>query len=188
MLFTRQGYERTTVDEIGAAAGLTGPSIYRHFRGKSQLLDAVIGFVVADTLTTTAELLELTEDPMRALRGLVAAWVNVSMDTTLLTQTYVYEYPALDEETRHRLRRRYRGMTDAWTTVLIRVRPELSPIESQAIVDSAFWLVSSQAFFRTTLPRDELARVLRCMVLGALLADDDPDSTARREVGAAERY
>lgn len=176
LLFTQKGYERTTMDEIGAAAGTSGPSIYRHFRGKSELLDAVIERCVRTTLVRTNELLGLTEEPMRALRGLVAAWVNLSLDTKLLTQTYVIEYPALDAETQHRVRARYRTMSDTWSTVLRRVRPTLSHPESKTIVDSAFWLIASDAFVHTALSGEDLARVLRCMVLAALLGDDDPDA------------
>lgn len=175
ILFTQKGYERTTVDEIGMAAGLTGPSIYRHFTGKAQLLDEVIALGLQDTLAATADLLRPDEDPLRAMRGMVAIWVNSSMDSVLMTQTFIREYPTLDFETRQRLRRHYRTVTEAWTTVLGRLRPQLSKAERQAMVDSAFWLIWSQAFYRTTLGRVEHARRLRCMVLGALLADDDPD-------------
>lgn len=174
-LFSRKGYERTTVDEIGVAAGLAGPSIYRHFQGKSQLLDAVIADGLRDTLAKTKDLLDPSEDPMRAMRGIVALFVNASMDTTWLTHTFMHEYPGLDRQTRERLRRHYRTVTEAWTTVLGRLRPQLSMAERQAMVDSAFWLIGSQAFYRTTLGRDELGRRIRTMVLGALLADDDPD-------------
>jgi len=43
-LFAAQGYRGTTVDEIGARAGIRGPSVYKHFRSKQELLvDIVVG-------------------------------------------------------------------------------------------------------------------------------------------------
>jgi AcrR family transcriptional regulator len=43
-LFAAQGYRATTVDEIGARAGIRGPSVYKHFRSKQALLvDIVVG-------------------------------------------------------------------------------------------------------------------------------------------------
>ena len=41
-LFLNQGYEKTSIDEIGVAAGLSGPAIYYHFRSKSDLLLRVV--------------------------------------------------------------------------------------------------------------------------------------------------
>src|SRR3954447_25974979 len=39
-LFSRQGYQETGIDEIGAASGVSGPAIYRHFGSKQELLAA----------------------------------------------------------------------------------------------------------------------------------------------------
>lgn len=39
-LFAKQGYEGTTIDDIGAAVRLTGPAIYRHFESKTDILVA----------------------------------------------------------------------------------------------------------------------------------------------------
>jgi AcrR family transcriptional regulator len=43
-LFAAQGYRATTIDEIGARVGIRGPSVYKHFRSKQELLaDVVVG-------------------------------------------------------------------------------------------------------------------------------------------------
>ena len=41
-LVAERGYHQVGVDEIGAAAGVSGAAIYRHFAGKQELLVAVI--------------------------------------------------------------------------------------------------------------------------------------------------
>ncbi|MCV7101352.1 TetR/AcrR family transcriptional regulator [Mycobacterium palustre] len=41
-MFSRQGFAGTGVDEIGEAAGITGPALYRHFANKQAILDALI--------------------------------------------------------------------------------------------------------------------------------------------------
>jgi AcrR family transcriptional regulator len=41
-LFARRGYHETSLDDIGAAVGVTGPNLYQHFDSKSALLLAVI--------------------------------------------------------------------------------------------------------------------------------------------------
>ena len=41
-MFARRGFAGTGVDEIGQAAGITGPALYRHFANKQAILDALI--------------------------------------------------------------------------------------------------------------------------------------------------
>lgn len=42
VLFARQGFHPTGIDEIGEIAGITGPGIYRHFASKDDLLIAAL--------------------------------------------------------------------------------------------------------------------------------------------------
>jgi len=41
-LFSEQGYERTSIKQIAQAAGITDSAIYRHFKGKEELLVEII--------------------------------------------------------------------------------------------------------------------------------------------------
>ena len=41
-LFARRGFHGVTIDDIGAAAGLSGPGIYRHFPGKEAMLSEML--------------------------------------------------------------------------------------------------------------------------------------------------
>jgi len=42
LLFQRQGFAATSIDQIGEASGVTGPAIYRHFESKDEILLAVL--------------------------------------------------------------------------------------------------------------------------------------------------
>ena len=44
-LFSEKGYDGVGVDLIAEKAGLKGPSLYKHFKGKEEILDALIGKV-----------------------------------------------------------------------------------------------------------------------------------------------
>ena len=118
-------------------------------------------------------------DPLDALSLVVAAWVDDSFRNRALILTYTHEHPHLDQEIRSKLGAKYRAITDMWMVVLARLRPELPEAERLAMVDSAFWLIRSQAFYRSSPPEaEQLSRRLRVMVLGSLLADDDPADRA----------
>ena len=47
-LFAERGYLATTMEDIGRAAGIRGPSIYRHYQSKQQLLYEIM----TDTMST----------------------------------------------------------------------------------------------------------------------------------------
>ena len=52
-LFAERGYAAVGMDDIGAAAGVTGPAIYRHFGAKASVLTAVFDRVI-DAVTSDA--------------------------------------------------------------------------------------------------------------------------------------
>ena len=49
-LFARRGFHAVGVDEIGEAAGVTGPAIYRHFGSKDEILGALFETASSDVL------------------------------------------------------------------------------------------------------------------------------------------
>jgi AcrR family transcriptional regulator len=75
-LFAAQGYRGTTVDEIGARVGIRGPSVYKHFRSKQDLLvDIVVG--TTDALLAAQRAAVRTEGDVRdQLRRAVEAHVR----------------------------------------------------------------------------------------------------------------
>ena len=42
-LFAERGFHGVGVDEIGAAVGISGPGLYRHFPGKDAMLRSLVG-------------------------------------------------------------------------------------------------------------------------------------------------
>jgi AcrR family transcriptional regulator len=75
-LFAAQGYRATTVDEIGARVGIRGPSVYKHFRSKQELLvDIVVGSTDA-LLTAQRAAVRSAVDAREQLRLVVEAHVR----------------------------------------------------------------------------------------------------------------
>jgi len=91
-LFSRQGYEQTTVAQIAAAAGVTEMTFYRHFGSKVQLLvddpcDPLIAAAIAEQPVELPPLI-------RTVRGIRLAWRRL---------------PITDEEPVRETRRHRRG-------------------------------------------------------------------------------
>jgi TetR/AcrR family transcriptional regulator len=80
-LFARQGFEPTTVKEIGEAAKLNPALLYYYFGSKEELYRAVLERVVQALINRGGAILQQGGPPAEAIRRLVAAQVEF-----LLTQ------------------------------------------------------------------------------------------------------
>jgi AcrR family transcriptional regulator len=68
-LVGRKGFHAVSIADIGAAAGITGSGVYRHFDSKSAVLVALFDRVIDDLLRDEQEILDTTDDLGRALDG-----------------------------------------------------------------------------------------------------------------------
>src|ERR1700737_3812227 len=66
-LFYERSFAAVGVDEIGQRAGVTGPAIYRHFRGKDEILAALFDDAIDRLVEVTAI---QAEDPWEELEAL----------------------------------------------------------------------------------------------------------------------
>ena len=71
-LFAQQGYERTSVADIQAAAGLTPGSgaLYKHFSSKEEVLRAGIEPYIAEAQVARTKLHAVKKPPNEALAGM----------------------------------------------------------------------------------------------------------------------
>src|ERR1700755_1855845 len=75
-LFARNGYRGVSMDDIGAAAGVTGPALYHHFAGKEAMLAAALNPVSEGLLAGGRERVADAGDPGAALVALVEFHVD----------------------------------------------------------------------------------------------------------------
>jgi AcrR family transcriptional regulator len=75
-LFTRQGYEATTMTDIGNRVGIRGPSLYKHVTSKQELLVQIMAGTMAALLTEHDRAIAGTDDPTERLRRAVEAHVR----------------------------------------------------------------------------------------------------------------
>ncbi|MFC4003724.1 TetR/AcrR family transcriptional regulator [Prauserella oleivorans] len=75
-LFTRQGYEATTMADIGAAVGMRGPSLYKHVASKQDLLAGIMTATMVSLLAAHHAAVATTGDPVERLRRATEAHVR----------------------------------------------------------------------------------------------------------------
>ncbi len=169
-LFAERGYHGVSMDDIGSAAGVTGPALYHHFRGKEAMLAAALTPVSESLLTGGRERVALhRHDPRAALESLVDFHVEFALANPAVIALHLHELDRLPEEPRREIRRLQRLYVEEWVVVLASVRPELTAAEARVLAHAAFGLMNSTPFLGGEVDRDRRAALLRAAALAALL-------------------
>src|SRR5438874_13373864 len=79
-LFATRGYHGVSMDDVGAAAGVTGPALYHHFAGKEAMLVAALVPVSEQLLAGGQSRIQQHEGRPRAA---LAALVDFHVDFAL---------------------------------------------------------------------------------------------------------
>jgi len=90
-LFGRQGFDPTTIKEIGAEAKLNPALLYYYFGSKEELYKAVLHRIVSGMVTTGGQVLESATAPADAIRALVGAQVEFLLAQPNLPRLMVRE-------------------------------------------------------------------------------------------------
>lgn len=166
-LFRQHGFSGVGIDEIGAAAGIAGPGVYRHFRNKEGLL--IASFIRAgEQMAAGVSRAVALPTPGESLDALVASYVDVAIDSVDMIAIYLSESHALSRDERHAATRSQRWYVDEWMLVFRRVHPELPEADARVIVQAAIGLVNGYAQGVIRLPLEQVRVLLRAMVGAAL--------------------
>lgn len=177
-LFYGRGFDGVGVDEIGVAAGITGPAIYRHFQNKDEIL-ATLFDEAMDRLLQLAG--PRREDPWEELRALILAQADFALRDRELLSVYSREERSLAEPSRRRLHRRERQHVERWVAVLGRCYPTRGKDElTSAAYATIGMLLSVTHWPREARATPNLEGLLERLVIDGLSALD-----ARRHRPAA---
>ncbi len=167
-LFHAKGYHAVGIDDIGAAAGISGPGVYRHFRGKQALLGALCDRAMTRMLEGARRTRDEHDDPAAALEALVDLHVSFAVDERVLLGVWVREQRALDDDVRRSLRRSQREYEQVWRGPATALRQDLSPAEAGVVVVAALALLNATAVADVDVPAPRLKVLLRGTALSAL--------------------
>ena len=170
-LFAERGYHAVGIDAIGAAAGISGPGVYRHFARKSALLEALCDRTMTRMLDGARRLRAGTDDDAAALASLVDLHAAFSVRHRALLGVWLREQRALSEDVRRSLRRRQRAYEAVWRSAVGPLRPDLEDGEVAVLVQAALALLNSTALSSWTVPADRLEQLLRSAALRVLLPE-----------------
>lgn len=164
-LFARHGYRGVSIGDLGAAVGLTGPALYRHFRSKDAVLAEMLLDISQRLLTEGSRRAAGPEDPLDALIG----WhVSFALGNPALITVHERELGNVPETDRREIRRVQRAYVEEWVRVLRAEREGLGAERARAAVHAVFGLLNSTPHSAGDLDRDAMAGLLRGMARAAL--------------------
>ena len=168
-LFASRGYHGVSMDDIGAAAGVTGPALYHHFAGKEAMLVAALIPVSEGLLAGgRACIAEHPDRPEDALAALVDFHVDFALGNPAVIALQLHELDRLPEEPRRQIRRLQRLYVEEWVNTLIALHPGLDAAEARVLAHGAFGLMNSTPFLGGEVDRGRRAALLNAATLAAL--------------------
>jgi AcrR family transcriptional regulator len=169
-LFRERGFQATSLDDIGAVAGVSGPAIYRYFSSKHALLSLLVEEAALTWRAAVDEVLSQDTPPLVTLERLIDTAVTLQLRDGNLRAVAYQEFRQLDDADRRRLARIDRVTMAEWVGLLCEVRPGLTDEEARAAVIMVDGLMRSASALHTSVDRDRLASVMKDMALGGLLS------------------
>jgi AcrR family transcriptional regulator len=141
-LFYERSFAAVGVDEIGQRAGVTGPAIYRHFRGKDEILSTLFDDAIDRLMEATAV---QSDDPWEELRALVRGHAEFVMGERKLAGVKIREERSLAEPFRRGLHRRERRYIERWLACMERCYPDRDRAELTTATHVALGALNSVA-------------------------------------------
>ena len=140
-LFHERGYPSTSIYDIGAATGLSGAALYRHFRNKEDILIAAVRqFAATVESATSTAIAESPGEPNATLEAVLRALVDITIHLPDALAVYKVEARHLPEPIREDLAMRETALRERWAGIVMRARPDLNPDEATARTDAAILL------------------------------------------------
>jgi AcrR family transcriptional regulator len=171
-LFAERGFLAVRLEDIGAAAGVSGPAIYRHFPNKESLLvELLVG--ISTLLLDGARVVRSRQTAAAALDGLIDFHLDFVLGEPDLIRIQDRDLAHLPAAAERQVRRAQRQYVEVWVGVLRELTPELAEADARLMAHAVFGLLNSTP--HSLKPADGKATrsraVMRAMTVAALTAD-----------------
>ena len=160
--------------ELGAACGISGPALYKHFPSKDAVLAEMLVSISERLLAEGTSRVQSAADGRAAVEALVEWHIEFALEHRALIVVQDRDWSSLPEAARERVRNLQREYVDVWADQLKRVHRGLRRDRARAMAHAAFGLLNSTPH-SGLIPDGQMHDLLQGMALGALLpSDPDP--------------
>lgn len=173
-LFAGRGFHGVSIDDIGAAVGMSGPALYRHFPGKEAVLSDMLVGISERLLAEGSRRVVAAPDATTALEALLRWHTDFALSQPELISVQGRELANVPEPARRQVRRLQRLYVEEWVTVLSDLLPLAPQARLRAAVHAMFGLLNSTPHSAAELPAEATAELLIAMARAALFAAAEP--------------
>jgi AcrR family transcriptional regulator len=166
-LFAARGFHGVSVGDIGAACGISGPALYKHFSSKDAVLAEMLVDISERLLSVGRERSERSPDASSALAALVDWHVDFALRHRALIVVHNRDWESLPADAREQVRTLQREYVDLWAARLREVHDGLGLDRARAMAHAAFGLINSTPH-SGLLPDPAMRELLAGMALAAL--------------------
>lgn len=141
-LFAERGYNGVSLEDIGAAVGVSGPAVYRHYAGKQALLGSVLVKVSDDLVAGGTRVSEAATSDDGRMQALIDFHVEFALGNADVIQVQDRDVAHLSETDRSAVRRLQRAYIELWIDALSPLI-DASADELRLRVQACFGLINS---------------------------------------------
>lgn len=171
-LFAQHGYLAVRLEDIGAAAGVSGPAIYRHFPNKEALLVELLVGISTRLLAGASDVVAQSHDADAALPALIDFHLDFVFAEPDLIRIQDRDLGNLPPAAKRQVRRKQRQYVEIWVEVLRRRDAELTEVDARLMAHAVFGLLNSTSHSvkpgLTKTAEASSRTVLRTMTVAAL--------------------
>jgi AcrR family transcriptional regulator len=166
-LFAARGFHGVSVADLGAACGISGPALYKHFASKDAVLAEMLVSISRELLDVGSARAGGADGPRAAVVALVDWHVDFALAHRPLIVVQDRDWESLPGTAREQVRTLQREYVDLWAGRLRALHPGLGLDRARAMAHAAFGLINSTPH-SGLLPDPAMQALLRTMALGAL--------------------
>ncbi|HEY7053484.1 MAG TPA: TetR/AcrR family transcriptional regulator [Mycobacterium sp.] len=141
-LIAERGYLAVRLEDIGSAAGVTGPAIYRHFPNKEALLVELLVGISARLLAGAQAVVATSPDVDAALHGLVDFHLDFALGEPDLIRIQDRDLGQLPDRAKRQVRKAQRQYVEIWVD-LLQQRGGIDEADARLMAHAAFGLMNS---------------------------------------------
>jgi AcrR family transcriptional regulator len=168
-LIAERGFLAVRIEDIGAASGVSGPAIYRHFPNKESLLVELLVGISTRLLAGATAVAEGAATTAAVLDGLVDFHLDFALGESDLIRIQDRDLAHLPAAAKRQVRKAQRQYVEIWVDVLRKLDDGLSETEARLMAHAAFGLLNSTPHsVKQTNDSPASRQVLRAMTLAAL--------------------
>lgn len=175
-IMAEKGFHQTRLGDVGAAVGISGPGLYRHFASKEALLADILTEISIRLVDGARDAFLRNEpsegsDPQAVLNELIALHVEVAVTEADLIRVQGREIENLEDSVKEKVKSLQRTYLGLWADALQRARPDLDRPTARVRVQMVAGLVNSARYVIHWADLDRLREEATNMALAALLVE-----------------